>query len=188
MDKVESLKMGDHIAFFFKTNEERLSWAIPYIAVGLNQNERCLYIADENTVFDILCRLQNFGVDVREAQRRGALKVLTKRETYLRHGLFEPGRMIGDLHTEVKYSLEQGFVGFRATGEMSWALDLPTALERLIEYEETLQQRWPAELGAVCQYNESLFAPELVSKMIDLHSVIVRNDKIIRRAPEAVLN
>jgi two-component system, chemotaxis family, sensor kinase Cph1 len=177
----EQLKLGDHAAFFFRTNEERLSWAVPYIASGLERNERCLYIADENTVFDIFCRLKDFGVDVRSAQRRGALSVLTKRETYLRHGMFEPAKMVGDLHNEVKYSLEHGFTGFRASGEMSWALDLPSALGRLIEYEETLQQRWPTEFGALCQYNESLFTPEIVQRMIDIHSVIVRRDKIVRQ-------
>lgn len=180
---VEQLKLGDHVAFFFKTNEERLAWAIPYIAIGLQRNERCLYIADENTVFEILCRLQDAGVDVRRAQRRGALSVLTKRETYLRHGIFEPAKMISDLHSEVKYSLEQGFSGFRASGEMSWALDLPSALSRLMEYEEALQQRWPAEFGGLCQYNESLFSPDLVRRMVDIHSVVLRDDQIIRHDP-----
>lgn len=183
---IEQLKLGDHVAFFFKTNEERLSHAIPYIIHGLHRNERCLYIADENTVFDVLIRFRNAGVDVSAAQRRGALNVLTKRETYLRHGIFEPEKMIADIHTEVKYSLEHAFSGFRASGEMSWALDLPSALARLIEYEVKLQKLWPAEFGGLCQYNETLFSPELVEKMISLHSVIVRGGKIIRRdAPEA---
>jgi hypothetical protein len=185
---IEQLKLGDHVAFFFKTNEERLSHAIPYLIHGLHKNERCLYIADENTVFEILVRLRNAGVDVNAAQRRGALAVLTKRETYLRHGPFEPEKMIADIHNEVKYSLEHGFRGFRASGEMSWALDLPSALARLIEYEEQLQKLWPAEFGGLCQYNEALFSPELIEKMISLHSIILRGGKITRRdshgAPE----
>jgi hypothetical protein len=60
-------------------------------------------------------------------------------------------------------------------------LDLPSALGRLIEYENKLQERWPAEFGGLCQYNESLFSAELVEKMINLHSVIIRGGKIIRR-------
>lgn len=178
---IGQLKLGDHAAFFFKTNEERLAHAIPYMIHGLQNNERCLYIADENTVFEVLVKFHQAGVDVSKAQRKGALTVVTKRETYLRHGLFEPEKMIADLHSEVKYSLEHAFSGFRATGEMSWALDLPSALSRLIEYEEKLQKLWPAELGALCQYNETLFAPELVEKMISLHSIIVRGGKTIRR-------
>jgi len=56
--------------------------------------------------------------------------------------------MVSDLNNEVKHSLEHGFTGLRASGEMSWALDLPSALARLIEYEERLQATWPAEFGA----------------------------------------
>ncbi|HEX4120746.1 MAG TPA: MEDS domain-containing protein, partial [Verrucomicrobiae bacterium] len=151
----DQLKLGDHAALFFKANEERLGYAIPYLIEGLQQNERCLYIADENTVFEVLVRFHQAGVNVRDLQKKGALTVLTKRETYLRHGPFEPEKMIVDLHSEVKYSLEHAFSGLRSTGEMSWALDLPSALGRLIEYEEKLHQRWPAEFGALCQYNET---------------------------------
>jgi hypothetical protein len=178
---IEQLKLGDHAALFFKTNEERLTHAIAYLIQGLQNNERCLYIADENTVFEVLVRFHQAGVDVRKAQRRGALSVVTKRETYLRHGPFEPEKMIADLHSEVKYSLEHAFAGLRATGEMSWALDLPGAFARLFESEEQLQKLWPAEFGALCQYNETLFSPELVEKMIGLHSIIIRGGKIIRR-------
>lgn len=185
---IEQLKLGDHVAFFFKTNEERLAHAIPYMIHGLHKNERCLYIADENTVFEILVRFRNAGVDVNAAQRRGALTVLTKRETYLRHGPFEPEKMIADLHGEVKYSLEHGFRGLRATGEMSWALDLPSSLARLIEYEDKLQKMWPHEFGGLCQYNETIFSSELVEKMISLHPAIIRDGKLWRReshdAPE----
>jgi len=61
---------------------------------------------------------------------------------------------------------------------MTWAPDLPGALARLIEYEEGLQKHWPAEFGGRCQYNETLFSPELVEKMISLHSIIVAEEKI----------
>lgn len=67
-EMIDQLKLGDHVAFFFKTNEERLSMAISYIKIGLERNERCLYIADDNCVFDILLALQNAGVDVRKHQ------------------------------------------------------------------------------------------------------------------------
>jgi hypothetical protein len=88
--------------------------------------------------------------------------------------------MVADLHSEVKYSLEHGFCGFRASGEMSWALDLPSALSRLLEYEQKLHKRWPAEFGGICQYNETLFSLELVEKMIRLHPIIIRGGRIIR--------
>jgi hypothetical protein len=176
----KDLQMGDHVAYFFRSNAERLAFVIPYIAIGLQKNERCLYIAEDNSIPRIYRELEEAGVDVDNAQKRGALSILTKRETYLRHGIFEPEKMITDLNNDVKYSLEHGFSGLRASGEMSWALDLPSALARLIEYEEKLQASWPAEFGGVCQYDLTRFAPELIERMKRIHEIYVEDGKIVR--------
>lgn len=176
----EELGLGDHVAFFFKSNEERLSLAIPYILNGLRNHERCVYIADENTVPDILEEFRRAGVDTREATALGALSVVTKHDTYLRHGIFEAERMIGDLDRDVALALQAGFTGLRVTGEMSWALDLPTALGHICVYEQELCRRWPAQLGGLCQYNETLFPADLVQRMSGCHCVVVRDGKLVR--------
>ncbi|HEV8542944.1 MAG TPA: MEDS domain-containing protein [Verrucomicrobiae bacterium] len=181
MNQREQLGMGDHVAYFFRSNAERLAFVIPYIAAGLRRNERCLYIADNNSAPAIYRELDRAGVDTDGAHKRGALSVLTKREAYLRHGVFEPEKMVSDLNNEVKHSLEHGFTGLRASGEMSWALDLPSALARLIEYEERLQATWPAEFEGVCQYDEARFSKELIERMKQIHQVYVCEGRIIRQ-------
>jgi hypothetical protein len=77
----EELGLGDHVAFFFKSNEERLAVVVPYILAGLRNRERCVYVADENTVPGILYEFQRAGVDVGEAISLGALSVVTKHDT-----------------------------------------------------------------------------------------------------------
>lgn len=177
----EDLKLGDHAAYFFTTNVERLGFVIPYLVYGLRRNERCMYIAEDNSVPLIYQKLEAAGVDVDTEHRRGALAVLTKRETYLRHGMFEPERMVSDLHKEVRFSLEHGFAGLRASGEMSWALDLPSVLARLVEYEQELQATWPSEFGGLCQYDVTRFPPELIAKMKRIHAVYVEDGRIVRQ-------
>jgi len=51
----------------------------------------------------------------------------------------------------------------------------------MIVLEEKLQKRWPAEFGGLCRYNETLFSPQLVERMISIHSIIAREGKIIRQ-------
>lgn len=182
-DSIEQLGTGDHVAYFFRSNAERLAFVIPYMVIGLRRGERCMYIADENSVPRICQELQSAGVDVEEEKKRGALNVVTKHETYLRYGMFEPRKMIYDLDREVKLSLDQGFTGLRASGEMSWALELPSAMARLIEYEEQLQAVWPAEFAGVCQYNATRFAPELIAQLKRIHEIYVEDNKIIRQKP-----
>jgi hypothetical protein len=178
----EEIGLGDHAAFFFKSNQERLGFVIPYIVRGLRNLERCFYIADENTVPEILAEFKDAGVDIDAATANGALSVLTKHDTYLRHGIFEPEQMITDLDRDVRFALQSGFSGLRVTGEMSWALDLPFALSRLCEYENELRHHWPTQLGGLCQYNESLFPSEVVERMAGCHCVVVRDGNIIREA------
>lgn len=172
--------MGDHVAYFFRDNHERLAFAVSYIVTGLRNRERCVYIADENTVSQMLAEFQRAGVDIGRATSTGALSVVTKQETYLRHGIFEPEKMISDLDSDVRFALHRGFSGLRVTGEMSWALDLPSAVGRLCQYEQELCSRWPFQLGGLCQYNETLFPEDVVDRMTACHCVVVRHGQVIR--------
>lgn len=176
----EELGLGDHVAYFFKSNAERLGFVIPYMVRGLKNRERCVYIAHENTLTDILTEFMGAGIDIDAASASGALSIVTTHDTYLRHGIFEPEKMIADLDRDVRFALHLGFSGLRVTGEMSWALDLPFALSRVCEYEQELCRRWPAQLGGLCQYNESLFAAEVVERMADCHCAVVRDGNLIR--------
>jgi hypothetical protein len=176
----DEVGLGDHVAFFFRGNSERLEFVIPYIVNGLRRFERCVYITDENTVPEILGEFERAGVDIGETTASGALSVITKHDSYLRDGIFEPERMIADLDREVRFALQRGFSGLRVTGEMSWALDLPSALGRLCEYEQELCRRWPRQLGGLCQYNESLFPADVVERMTGCHCVTVRNGQVFR--------
>lgn len=175
------LGLGDHVAFFFKSNAERLAFVIPYTLRGLQNHERCVYIAHENKLTDIQTEFKLAGVDIDAASATGALSIVSIHDTYLRNGVFEPERMIADLDRDVRFALQLGFTGLRVTGEMSWALDLPSALSRVCEYERELCRRWPAQLGGLCQYNESLFSADVVERMAGCHCVVVRDGNIIRQ-------
>lgn len=173
--------MGDHAALFHRTKEERLGIVIPFIAIGLERNERCLYIAEDNTTSEIREKLQEFGVDVPKAQETGALNVVTKYDTYLRHGAFQPDKMIVDLCNEVQAAVDLGFMGLRAFGELSWALDLPSALAQMIKYEEELDEHFHSKFAALCQYDATRYPPYVIEHMKRLHPIVVCGGEVIRK-------
>jgi hypothetical protein len=177
---VEKVKTGDHVALFYRTKKEQFASVIPYIQIGLQRKERCLYVVDNNSVAMILSKLAEAGVDVDLAQDRGALRIVTKRDTYLRQGIFEPARMIEDLRRDVEESLRLGFTAFRATGEMTWALDLPNSLFRLMEYEANLHAQFPNKFVGLCQYDETRFPREIVSDMIQIHPKIIARGQLVQ--------
>ena len=180
LEIIKQLRLGDHVALFYKSRAEQFSAIIPYIQEGLLQNERVLYIADDNSVPLILSKLEEAGIDVDGARRSNALQVATKHETYLRHGIFEPEQMLSDLQDEVEASMKAGFTGFRASGEMSWALDLPSALSRILEYEIILQAGFHQDFLAFCQYDETRFPEHIIRGMLKAHPLVIRNGELIK--------
>jgi hypothetical protein len=183
------IEQGEHAAFFFRTKEEQLPTVGPFIAAGLEKGERCLYITDKSSAAQICRNLQAFGIDVESEKKRGALSIVTKHETYLRHGAFAPHKMIADLRKAVDDALAAGFVGLRASGELSWALDLPSALEQLVCYEEELDEHYYPRFTALCQYDASGFPEHVIDRMKRVHPVVVsdgtlyRRGKVVYRAP-----
>lgn len=188
IEMTDELELGDHAALFFQTKEEQLGITIPFIATGLERNERCLYITMGHAPSDIRRKLAEYGVDVLKAEKNGSLRVLTQNETYLRHGLFEPEKMITDLSNEVQAALDLGYAGFRATGDLSWALDLPSAMERLVLYEEGIEERFHSKFVAICQYDASRYPRHIVERMKRLHPVVICDGELVRRPSKRGLN
>jgi MEDS: MEthanogen/methylotroph, DcmR Sensory domain len=178
---VAEIQLGDHAALFYRTRTEQLDAVIPFIATGLERNERCLYIAEDNTTSEICRHLQEFGVDVPKVQKSGALSVVTKHETYLRHGVFQPDKMIDDIQNAVQAAVDDGYAGLRASGELSWALDLPSALAQMIQYEEALDEHFYSKFAALCQYDETRYPAYIFEYMKRLHPVVVSDEGLIRK-------
>ncbi len=176
---MENLRAGDHAALFYRIRGEQFAIIVPFIAIGLRRGERCLYIADDNRVETVTRALEEGGVDVKGAQKTGALTIATKDQTYLRHGVFEPARMTADLIEEVKESIRLGYTAYRAAGEMTWALSLASALAQLSEYETKLHARHPRQFVSLCQYDEIGFSERVIADMIHIHPKVIARGKLI---------
>ena len=180
---LQSLNFGDHVALAYSTTEEQMAWATEFIRLGLERGERCLYIAHENPVDFIRKCLQGAEIDVASAEERKDLFILTKDETYLRHGVFEPEKTLEDLQEWIRGSLSAGYAGFRATGEMSWALDLPSSLERLLEYAAGLEARSDYRFIGMCQFDETRFPESSLEDILSVHSKVIRRGELVIRGP-----
>jgi hypothetical protein len=101
-DLVEAeIKSGEHLCSFYENKMEQFQIVIPFLVQGLARNEKCLYIADENTIEEVKAGLVMYGVDVEERLRSGQLNILTAAESYLRPGKFMLDDMILQLDSFV---------------------------------------------------------------------------------------
>lgn len=169
---LESCALHDHLCLIYDTQQEQLAAAVPFLRIGLEHGEKCIYVADENPPSVILEAMRVDGIDVEAAIDSGALTILTRDQAYLKNGAFDPGWMIGFLREQIELAEAHGFTSFRITGEITWAL--PPLLDPLIEYECRLNDFFPHHnLLALCQYNRNRFPPETLLHVLHLHPLVV---------------
>ena len=56
---------------------------------------------------------------------------------------------------------------------------MPSALLRLYEYEMEFDSNLSPSFVALCQYDETLFSPELISQMLRIHPKVVTRGKLL---------
>jgi signal transduction histidine kinase len=188
--KIAALKHGDHLCMIYENRDQQMRAVIPFIVEGLHQGDRCVYIADEQSVQEVAHGLGEAGVEVEKELERGALSLLTKRESYLRNGSFDPKEMLEFLENEVEVALEDGFRGFRVTGEMTWALG--EDVDELIRYEALMNRFYPGSKAmALCQYNRFRFPARVIHDVLKTHPKAVLGEEVCTNLyyepPELVL-
>ena len=62
---VRGLGLHEHLCLIYDTREEQFAAALPYLKIGLERGEKCLYVVDENTAAAVLDALRR-GVEFRE--------------------------------------------------------------------------------------------------------------------------
>jgi signal transduction histidine kinase len=166
------LALHEHLCLIYDTQEEKFAAALPYLRAGLEQGERCLYIADEDSAVAVLDALRKRGIDVDAHVRRHTLIMADKNYTYLAHGHFDPDLWIQFLSEAI--ARKGKFAGVkRILGEMTWALSEETAVQSLLEYEAKLNRFvHDHDIRVVCQYNRNRCSPELMLGVIRTHPVV----------------
>ena len=177
---IEWLGIHDHACLIYKTHEEQHDAVIPFIRIGLERGEKCLYIIDDNTTFQVLEVIRAAGIDVDSVMKSGALTMPSKEETYIQLGYFDPDWMIRLLKETIDSAKAKGYTALRVTGEMTWALDAGHS-ERLVEYEAKINDFFENnDIVAICQYNQNRFKPEIIADVIRTHPVVIYSGLICR--------
>jgi DNA-binding CsgD family transcriptional regulator len=171
---IAELTRGDHACCLYETEEEHRSVLTSFLRQGLERNEKVLYIVDTHTAEAVLDYLRDDGLDVEPYLARGQLSILSRDETYMQGGLFDPDEMMALLRAETEQALVEGYQALRITGEMSWALLGLPGSERLIEYETRVNEVFRGgSCLAICQYDRRAFSPALLLDVLCTHPIAV---------------
>jgi PAS domain S-box-containing protein len=177
--QIERLRPGDHLCLIYESRAEQLAIAAAFTKAGLERGERCLYIADEGSPDEIVAALAAAQIDVARERQRGALLLLTTKDTYLREPTFDARATIALYRSLVNEAVAAGYSGVRGAAEMTWALRPEIGCERLIEYEALLNYFF-AEARAIglCQYHRSRFPPAVLHGILRTHPLAVLGNQV----------
>jgi MEDS: MEthanogen/methylotroph, DcmR Sensory domain len=135
---LERLGPHDHQSLIYESQEDRFAVAIPFIRIGLDRGEKCIYIADDGMEASVRDAMRAQGIDVERAVATDSLVIATTEDAFLQHGAFDPDRMPTFWANATAEATRQGFSALRATGETEWLLSNPPGRERWHEYESQL--------------------------------------------------
>lgn len=177
------LNQGDHICLIYENPAELLAVVVPFIIGGLDRGERCLYIADHRIIDEdedeVVQALKAAGVDIAQARQRGALRLLSSQDTYLRAGEFVPQSMIDLIRQAETEALTDGFSGLRLTGELTWSLGPEPGCDRLIDYEALINHLPRFSKSVIlCQYHYSRFGVPCIHDVLRTHPVAILGDQV----------
>jgi CheY-like chemotaxis protein len=171
----------DHVCSIYETAAERYAVAIPFFRIGLDRAEKCIYIADTGMVDDAAAAMRAAGIDVEGALRSGALLLATKESTYLRHGPFDPERILASLDEAARAAVADGFTALRAAAETEWLIPGGPSLEGQMEYESrltgALANCWAL---ALCQYDRRRLPAELILDVLHTHPIVIYRGTVCR--------
>lgn len=174
-EQILGLQQGDHLCMIYERDPaEQMPALIPFIKQGLASGERCIYIADDQTVEEVAQALKENGIDIDREVEQGALLLWTRAEW----------RQPGDLDSEkkaaqVKHFIDAaraaGFSGIRFAVEMTWTLGPNISAERLRHWEATINKIFvPGFPGKIiCQYSRSRISPEVVLTSLSTHPLAI---------------
>jgi AcrR family transcriptional regulator len=164
------LRGSSHICAFFGNRAEADRELIPFAREGLDHHERVVRIVAATRRDSYLATLHEAGVDVDGARASGALLVETWEDTYVRGGRFDRAAMLALILGILAEGRSIEFPRTRYIADMEWALQAPTPIQEVIEYEARVDRalRKLPDL-VVCSYHSRHFGAPVVVDMLAVH-------------------
>jgi hypothetical protein len=167
------LDRSRHVCAFFHHKEE-YRVLLPFIKEGFDQGERAFHMVHSWHRAEHLRRLQETGIPVAEAERKGQLEVRRWEDAQFRDGHFDQNRMLALLEEVLADGKTQGFPLTRVMANTEWALEDRTGLEDFLEFETRVNYLTPKYHDVLCCiYDLARFGAKFVMDVLRTHSMVI---------------
>lgn len=178
-ESLKKLKSGQHLCSFYENGEQQFSMAAPFIRYGLENDEKCIYVAHENSVPDVISSLRKNGVDIQRYMNSGQLTITKAEDTYLKQGRFNLNDMLGFWNKNSVAALKGRYRGIRISIEMTGALGKSSTLAELVKYEAKVNDVLPGSpVIGLCQYDRGKFRERVLLDVVRTHPLIIVDSQV----------
>jgi signal transduction histidine kinase len=169
---------GDHCCLIFSSPQDQTEATVPFLAIGLERNERSVYVGDRDCVERIHEGLKRAGIDVEDETRKGRLVLSSERE-YLERETFNTDKMLSFLQQTYDATLARGYSALRAAGDMSWEVGPRNDFRDIVYYETLLDLFFLGKkMVGMCQYPKQKCPPEVWEGILTTHKIAALDREI----------
>ncbi|HEX4165806.1 MAG TPA: MEDS domain-containing protein [Bryobacteraceae bacterium] len=149
----------------------------------MEQGDRAFHIVNPSLRSEHTQRIAEAGIDTARAEVEGQLEVIGWDEAPLLGGRFNQTAMLSLLPVLLNDERTRGFPVTRFIADMSWVLNDPGALDRLLEFECGANLALPkAGDIVICAYDLDKFSAAVVIDALRTHPIVLIGG-IVQRNP-----
>lgn len=144
---------GTHFCQFYENGTDLLDTLVPYFKAGLDNNECCLWVADEPLGAEAATSALRAAVpDLDNRIRQGQIEIIDHRDWYSRKGRFDADEVFHAWISRKEEALARGYAGLRLTGNTFWLEDGPT-FKNFMDYESRVNETFRQHrIVCMCSY------------------------------------
>jgi PAS domain S-box-containing protein len=169
-----------HACIIFDDLTSYRNIASKYILEGLSKNEKCIMAVDDYTETMIRDDFTAVRENIDHYLEDERLVIFNVQESYAGNGGFDPDKTVTIWQKISKEAVDGGFDALRVVGEATFSLRSPELAEKLIYYENIINQvLFPSyPFKSLCVYNKRLYPPEIIKTAISAHPILFHNDEL----------
>jgi two-component system NarL family sensor kinase len=164
----------DHLCSIHESLEEAMNIAVPFIQIGLERGEQCIYIVNDSEHVEVTAAMTSAGIDVERALAGRGLMLVPWEGAYLRPPLFDATATLAFWKDAATKAAQSGFRALRIIGTPDWVYRGAAGTEKWRRYEcELTRLLGITDCSALCQYDRTVCPPEIVLDVIRTHSTVI---------------
>ena len=171
IDVVGDMPWGTHFCQFYETKEDLLDTLVRYFKVGLENNERCIWVIPEN--LSEAEATNALGASVPRIDRHLAacdIEIVSHADWYLRAGNFSSQRVVESWKERVEGALAKGYAGLRVTGDVVW--ENKNGWKDFADYESVINESMrDLRMTALCTYAVNKCGAAQVFDVLSTHQL-----------------